>query len=97
MDWKTTGSSRPREATQRGSNSAAARSSAALRIRQSTKRSEVKQVALIYLPTSGSLDEMHVELHDYDEAVAIAALGRLDTVYALLATVDVENSPDLWR
>jgi hypothetical protein len=57
---------------------------------------EVNKVALVYLPTSGSLDEMHVELHDYDEAVAIKALERLDIVYALLATVDVEKSPDLW-
>jgi len=42
---------------------------------------------------SASLDEMHVELFDYDESVAVKALSRLDDLYTLLSTVDVESNP----
>jgi hypothetical protein len=48
---------------------------------------------LVYLPTSGSLDDMHVELFDYDESVALKALSRIDDLYTLLSTVDVEANP----
>jgi hypothetical protein len=56
----------------------------------------VNQVALVYLPTSGSIDEMHVELYDYDESVALKALERIDTIYALLAGANVEANPQMW-
>jgi len=58
---------------------------------------EVKQVALIYLPVTGDLNDLHVELHDYDEAVALAALTRIDNIYTLLSTVDVESNPQMWQ
>jgi len=57
----------------------------------------VNKVALIYLPVTGSLDDLHVELHDYDEAVALAALARIDNIYTLLSTVDVETNPQMWQ
>jgi hypothetical protein len=57
---------------------------------------KVNKVALVYLPTSGSLDEMHLELHDYDEKVALDALARVDDITALLAQLDVESNPAMW-
>jgi hypothetical protein len=57
----------------------------------------VKQVALVYLPTSGSLEDMHIELQNYDPQIAIDALARIDNIYALLTAVDVEANPQMWR
>jgi hypothetical protein len=57
----------------------------------------VNQVALVYLPTSGGIDDMHVELYDYDEATAIQALERMDNIHALLGQIDVENNPQMWE
>ena len=57
----------------------------------------VNQVALVYLPTSGSVDEMHIELYDYDQAYALKALERMDNLYALLAQIDVETNPQMWQ
>ena len=57
----------------------------------------VNKVGLIFLPTGGQIDDMYVELHDYDEQIALDALARLDSVYELLSTVDVENSPAMWQ
>ena len=58
---------------------------------------KVNQVALVYLPTSGSIDEMHIELYDYDESVALKGLERMDNIHALLAQVDVETNPAMWE
>ena len=57
---------------------------------------KVTQVALVFLPTSGSIDDMHVELYDYDESVALKALERIDTIHTLLSQVDVEANPSMW-
>ena len=58
---------------------------------------KVNQVALVYLPTSGGIDEMHIELYDYDESVALKGLERMDNIHALLAQVDVETNPAMWE
>ena len=97
MDWKTTGSSGLEKRRKEGATEQQLVQVQLYGYGKAQEGAEVKQVALIYLPTSGSLDDLHVELHDYDESVAIAALGRLDAVYGLLSTVDVENSPELWQ
>jgi len=57
----------------------------------------VNKVALVYLPTSGSIDDMHVEMYDYDESVALQALERVDNIHSLLAQADVENHPEVWE
>lgn len=57
----------------------------------------VNKVALVFLPTSGSIDDMHVEMYDYDESVALKALERIDNIYALLSQVDVESNPQMWE
>jgi hypothetical protein len=57
----------------------------------------VNQVALVYLPVTGNLEDLHIELRDYDEAIALAALERIDNIYTLLSTVDVESNPQMWQ
>lgn len=57
----------------------------------------VNKVALVFLPTSGNIDDMHVEMYDYDESVALKALERIDNIYALLSQVDVESNPQMWE
>lgn len=57
---------------------------------------QVNNVGLIFLPTGGSIQDMYIELHPYDEQIALDALKRLDSVYELLTTVDVEKSPAMW-
>lgn len=97
MDWKTTGSSNLEKRRKEGATQQQLVQVQLYGFGKAQTGAEVNKVALVYLPTSGGLDEMHVELHDYDESVAIKALERLDNVYSLLATVDVEKSPDLWQ
>lgn len=58
---------------------------------------KVNKVALVYLPTSGSIDEMHTELYDYDESNALKALERVDNIHTLLSQIDVENNPQMWE
>lgn len=58
---------------------------------------DVKQVALVYLPVKGDLAEMHIELHPFDEQMALDALERIDNIYALLTTIDVEANPHMWE
>lgn len=57
---------------------------------------QVNKVGLIFLPTGGQITDMHIELYDYDESAALSALARLDSVYELLSTVDVEINPQMW-
>lgn len=56
----------------------------------------VNHVALIYVPVTGDLSQMHVELSAYDEQVALDALRRIDNIYEFLSTVDVESNPSMW-
>jgi hypothetical protein len=55
------------------------------------------KLPLLICPTSGGIDEMHIELYDYDESVALKGLERMDNIQALLAQVDVEANPAMWR
>lgn len=56
----------------------------------------VDYVGLVFLPTGGQIHDMYIELHPYNEQIVIEALNRLDSVYELLSTVDVEASPAMW-
>lgn len=57
---------------------------------------QVNKVGLIFLPTGGQITDMHIELYDYDESAALSALARLDSVYELLSSIDVEENPQMW-
>jgi hypothetical protein len=40
---------------------------------------------------------MYIELHKYDESIVTNALERIDNVYTLLSTIDVEANPAMWE
>lgn len=97
MDWKTTGYSKLQEYRKSGATAQHITQVQLYGYGKALSGAKVNKVALVYLPTSGSLDEMHLELHDYDEKVALDALARVDDITALLAQLDVENNPAMWN
>jgi hypothetical protein len=54
----------------------------------------VKQVAIAMLPRTGTLEKMHLERMDYDEAIADAVLRKRDAVVAMLHDFDIDNHPE---
>jgi hypothetical protein len=97
LDWKTVGYTNLKE---RKSSGATIQQIVQIQLYGYGKAqagATVNKVGLVYLPTSGSLDEMHVELFDYDEAVALKALSRIDDLYSLLSQVDVEANPEMLK
>jgi hypothetical protein len=58
---------------------------------------EVDYVGLVFLPTGGQVSDMYIELHKYDESIVTKALARIDNVYELLSTIDVEANPAMWQ
>ena len=97
MDWKTTGYSKLQEYRKSGASQQHLIQVQLYGYGKALQGAKVNKVALVYLPTSGSLDEMHLELHDYDESVALQALARVDDIHTLLAQLDVENNPTMWK
>ena len=96
MDWKTTGASGLKERRSSGATDQQLIQVQLYGYGLAQQGAVVNQVALIYLPTSGSIDDMHIELYDYNEQMALAALERLDNLYALLTSIDVEQFPSMW-
>lgn len=96
MDWKTTGFKGLQERRSQGATQQQLVQVMLYGYGKAQTGALVNQVALIYLPTSGGLDEMHVELHDYDEQMALEALSRIDTITSTLVGIDVENNPQNW-
>ena len=96
MDWKTTGYTKLQEYRKSGATAQHITQVQLYGYGKAQSGAKVNKVALVYLPTSGSLDEMHLELHDYDEKVALEALARVDDITALLAQLDVESNPAMW-
>lgn len=95
LDWKTVGYTNLKE---RKSSGATIQQIVQIQLYGYGKTqagATVNKVGLVYLPTSGSLDEMHIELFDYDESVALKALSRIDDLYSLLSQVDVEANPEM--
>lgn len=96
LDWKTVGFNQLKE---RRSDGATHQQKVQIQLYGYGKAqagATVNKVGLVYLPTSGALDDLHVELFDYDESVALKALSRIDDLYTLLSTVDVEANPLMW-
>ena len=96
MDWKTTGYSKLQEYRKSGATAQHITQVQLYGYGKAQTGAKVNKVALVYLPTSGSLEEMHLELHDYDEKVALEALARVDDIHTLLAQLDVETNPAMW-
>lgn len=97
MDWKTTGYTKLQEYRKSGATAQHITQVQLYGYGKALTGAKVNKVALVYLPTSGSLEEMHLELHDYDEKVALDALARVDDITALLAQLDVETNPGMWE
>ena len=96
MDWKTTGYSKLQEYRKSGATAQHITQVQLYGYGKAQTGAKVNKVALVYLPTSGSLEEMHLELHDYDEKVALEALARVNDIHTLLAQLDVETNPAMW-
>jgi hypothetical protein len=96
LDWKTTSPAGVKAKRSEGATSQQVTQVQLYGYGKAQQGVTVNKVGLIFLPTGGSIDDMHVELFDYDEAAAQQALARLDSVYELLSTIDVEENPQMW-
>jgi hypothetical protein len=96
MDWKTTSSKQIETRRKEGATKQQLIQTQLYGYGKAQQGAIVNHVALVYLPTSGSLDDMHMEMYEYDEQVALDALARIDSLYTLLSTVDVESNPQMW-
>jgi hypothetical protein len=96
LDWKTTSPAGVKAKRSEGATSQQITQVQLYGYGKAQQGEVVNKVGLIFLPTGGSIDDMHVELFDYDEQAAIDALARLDSVYSLLSTIDVEINPEMW-
>lgn len=56
----------------------------------------VNDVADVFLPRGGRLDDLYVWTEPFDPAIATAALTRLEAIKQKLAVLDVEDRPELW-
>ena len=95
LDWKTVGYTNLKERKSSGATQQQIVQIQLYGYGKVQSGATVNKVGLVYLPTSGSLDEMHIELFDYDESIALRALSRIDDLYSLLAQVDVESNPTM--
>lgn len=53
---------------------------------------DVKEVALVFYPRSGWLDDAYVWVEPYDEQVAVDALARMHQLAEHLVDIDIENN-----
>lgn len=95
LDWKTVGYTNLKERKSSGATQQQIVQIQLYGYGKVQSGATVNKVGLVYLPTSGSLDEMHIELFDYDESIALKALSRIDDLYSLLSQVDVEANPEM--
>jgi hypothetical protein len=96
IDWKTTSPANVKEKRSSGATQQQIIQVMLYAYGKAQEGHDVKQVGLAFLPTGGQISDMHLELHPYNEQIAVGALQRLDNVYELLSTVDVEKSPTMW-
>lgn len=97
MDWKTTGLKGLQDRRKMGATPQQITQVMLYGYAMAQTGADVKQVALVYLPTNGQLSDMHIDLRDYDEQIAIDALSRMDNIYTMLTAVDVEENPENWK
>lgn len=96
LDWKTTSSANLQTRRREGATEQNIIQTMLYAYGKAQQGAEVKKVGLVYIPTGGSISDMYISLHDYDEQIALDALARLDNIYTLLSTVDVESNPSMW-
>jgi len=96
LDWKTTSPAGVKAKRSEGATSQQITQVQLYGFGKAQQGAAVNKVGLVFLPTGGSIEDMHIELFDYDEQAALDALARLDSVYSLLSTIDVETTPAMW-
>lgn len=96
LDWKTTSPAGVKVKRSEGATSQQVTQVQLYGYGKAQQGVQVNKVGLIFLPTGGQITDMHIELYDYDENAALSALARLDSVYELLSTIDVEENPQMW-
>jgi CRISPR/Cas system-associated exonuclease Cas4 (RecB family) len=96
LDWKTTGANKLANYKRHGADAQHLIQVQLYAYGLAQQGEEVKKVAICYLPTSGSLTDMVLVLHDYDEKVALEALARLNSIRLLVIAADVEKNPEIW-
>lgn len=96
LDWKTKQPAGVKEKAKEGASHQEIVQTMAYAKGKINEGQQVDYVGLIYLPTGGQISDMYVELHKYDEAIVDKALARIDDLYTLLSTVDVETNPAMW-
>jgi hypothetical protein len=96
LDWKTTSPAGVKAKRSEGATSQQVTQVQLYGYGKAQQGVQVNKVGLIFLPTGGQITDMHIELYDYDENAALSALARLDSVYELLSTIDVEENPKMW-
>lgn len=58
---------------------------------------EVKDVALIFYPRSGWLDDAYVHVEPYDEQMALDALARMYRIADRLIELDIDSNPHRYQ
>ena len=96
LDWKTTSPAGVKAKRSEGATSQQVTQVQLYGYGKAQQGVQVNKVGLIFLPTGGQITDMHIELYDYDENASLSALARLDSVYELLSTIDVEENPQMW-
>lgn len=97
LDWKTKSPTGVKEKRSQGASKKEiiqVMTYAYGKVKEGTK---VDYVGLVFLPTGGQVSDMYIELHKYNEKYVTDALERIDNVYTLLSTIDVEANPAMWQ
>ena len=97
IDWKTTGATGLQTRKREGASNQHIVQCQLYAYGKKQTGANVKQIALVYLPTTGNLSDLYVDVRDYDESIALEALNRVDNIYSLLTSIDVENNPAMWK
>jgi len=86
LDWKTTSPAGVKAKRSEGATSQQITQVQLYGYGKAQQGVQVNKVGLVFF----------IELFDYDEQAALDALARLDSVYSLLSTIDVEENPAMW-
>ena len=97
LDWKTTGTSGLEKRKRSGGTNQHITQVQLYGYGKENQGAPVSFVGLVYLPTSGSLADMVVDLHPYSREEAEKSLARIDDIQTMLSMIDVENNPQMWE
>lgn len=97
LDWKTTGTSGLEKRKRSGGTAQHITQVQLYGLGKENQGAPVSYVGLVYLPTSGSISDMVIDLHPYSREAAMKALSRIDDIQTMLSTIDVENNPQMWE